>query len=411
MPIKTTSGFSSSGKASLKVIAFVLCIAITVSSSLVVFAGSGAVDVTVKDDRNSVTVKTELRDPKKIVAEAGFVLDSNDTLNLDSYSEENGGTIIIERARLVRIENDGIVEYVLASANTVEGLLSSGGILIDEDDNSPLSDVRTFIKRAFTVKIDNGGKKSKISMTSGTVADALKKAGITLGENDTVSPSLDTPLSGFSEIKINRVTYKLRTEKEKIEYTTTIKFDSSMAVNETKTVKKGSDGLKSVVYTDKYVNGKLQSSEVKSEVVIKAPVNRVVKAGELKSSDLADYYGTGTAISELKVPSSIKFDKNGIPTEYKECISAKATAYTGDPITSTGIVPKPGYIAVDPKEIPYGTELYIVSADGKYVYGYCIAADTGGFVQMGNTDVDLFMNNEQMCLDWGNRAIKIYVLS
>ena len=53
----------------------------------------------------------------------------------------------------------------------------------------------------------------------------------------------------------------------------------------------------------------------------------------------------------------------------------------------------------------------IVSADGKYVYGYCVAADTGGFVKMGNTDVDLYMDNEDMCYDWGNRNIKIYVLN
>ena len=71
----------------------------------------------------------------------------------------------------------------------------------------------------------------------------------------------------------------------------------------------------------------------------------------------------------------------------------------------------PGHIAVDPKEFPYGTELYVVSADGSYVYGYCIAADTGGFVSMGNTDIDLYMDNEQMCRDWGNRGVKIYVLN
>jgi 3D (Asp-Asp-Asp) domain-containing protein len=70
----------------------------------------------------------------------------------------------------------------------------------------------------------------------------------------------------------------------------------------------------------------------------------------------------------------------------------------------------PGHIAVDPKEFPYGTELYVVSADGSYVYGYCIAADTGGFVKMGNTDIDLYMANKDMCYDWGNREVIIYVL-
>ena len=113
----------------------------------------------------------------------------------------------------------------------------------------------------------------------------------------------------------------------------------------------------------------------------------------------------------LLQPIVVKLNKNGIPVDYKYCISGKATAYTGDPETSTGRTPMPGHIAVDPKEIPYGTELYVVSADGTYVYGYCIAADTGGFVEMVNTDIDLYMDNKAMCREWGNRNVKIYVLN
>ena len=87
----------------------------------------------------------------------------------------------------------------------------------------------------------------------------------------------------------------------------------------------------------------------------------------------------------------------------------KATAYClpGLP-TSTGVPAQNGYIAVDPNEIPYGTEMYIVSADGKYVYGYCIAADTGGFIYSVDKTVDLHMSTEAQCYDWGRRDIIIY---
>ena len=33
-----------------------------------------------------------------------------------------------------------------------------------------------------------------------------------------------------------------------------------------------------------------------------------------------------------------------------------------------------GYVAVDPTEIPYGSKLYITSADGSFVYGQSSAA-------------------------------------
>ena len=179
---------------------------------------------------------------------------------------------------------------------------------------------------------------------------------------------------------------------------------------EKKTVTKGVDGEQIVYYKDRYVNGQYADSEVIKTVVTKEPVNKVVKVGVAKPDTLSDFKGSGIAISELKNPDSLKLDKKGVPKKYSKKIEGKATAYTGDGITATGIVPEPGYIAVNPKEIPYGTECYIVSADGQYVYGYCIAADTGGFVKKGNTDVDLFMNSEEMCRDWGNREVVIYIL-
>ena len=119
----------------------------------------------------------------------------------------------------------------------------------------------------------------------------------------------------------------------------------------------------------------------------------------------------GTPISELRVPSDIKLDSNGLPVNYKSKRSAKATAYSElGGKTSTGVKPKTGYIAVDPKEIPYGTEMFITSADGKYIYGYCIAADIGGFIYSVDNTVDLHMNTKEQCRQWGRRAITIYFL-
>ncbi len=416
MPIKILSGSNKSGKTSFRLLAFFLCIVVIVSSSLTVFAVADKIEVTVTDEDNSVTIKTDLKDPKQIVAAAGFNLDSNDELNLENFSDSKGGTIIINRAKLVRIEDNGIVEYIISCNDSIKELLDYSGIVLNDGDEYNYSTdvydgMRLFIKRAFTVSINCDGKKQKLSVASGTVRDAIEKSGIKLSDEDIVSPSLDTPLFGFININIKRVSYKFRTETESIKYKTTTVKDSTMNVGKTKVVTKGKNGEKKVVYIDKYVDGELQSSEIKSEKVITESVNKVVNVGTKKVNNLSAYANSNTSISELKAPSSLKLNEKGIPTSYKKCISGKATAYTGDTTTATGITPKPGYIAVNPKEIPYGSELYVVSADGTYVYGYCIAADTGGFVKMGNTDIDLFMNNEQMCLDWGNRNVKIYVLS
>lgn len=65
----------------------------------------------------------------------------------------------------------------------------------------------------------------------------------------------------------------------------------------------------------------------------------------------------------------------------------------GDGITSTGTVPKQGRtVAVDPKNIPYGTEIII---DG-HTY---IAEDCGGAIK-GNK-IDLFFDSHEEALKFG----------
>ena len=117
------------------------------------------------------------------------------------------------------------------------------------------------------------------------------------------------------------------------------------------------------------------------------------------------------AVSLLDVPEWLSFDENGVPTEYVNVLTGNACAYTADPdaLMSTGKAVFQGYVAVDPDIIPYGSELYIVAEDGD-VYGYAIAADTGYSVRKGHIIVDLFMNEYDDCIQWGNKPVNVYVL-
>ena len=107
----------------------------------------------------------------------------------------------------------------------------------------------------------------------------------------------------------------------------------------------------------------------------------------------------------------VELDEYGVPLHYSYCITGHATAYTADSITSTGTVPVQGTVAVNPRQIPYGTRMWITSADGRYVYGLAVAEDTGGFIYFRNgATVDLFMHSEADCVNWGWRSAKIYIL-
>lgn len=120
---------------------------------------------------------------------------------------------------------------------------------------------------------------------------------------------------------------------------------------------------------------------------------------------------TGTPVSQMQMPSSLTFDENGVPENYLYCLEGNATAYYGGTMTATGSATRPGVVAVDPRIIPYGTEMWIVSADGSIVYGFARAEDTGGFIYLNNGPIcDLYMNTYADCCVWGWRGVKIYVL-
>ncbi len=119
----------------------------------------------------------------------------------------------------------------------------------------------------------------------------------------------------------------------------------------------------------------------------------------------------GIPMSEMEVPEWLELDENGIPTNYAYSITGKSTAYHTGSRTATGTRPQQGTVAVNPRQIPYGTEMWIVSLDGKYVYGYAKAEDTGGFVHFRNgATVDLYMYSGEDAVDWGWRGVAIYIL-
>lgn len=405
-------------KRSFKLLTAAIAVLFICSVTFTAFATTNAVNkVTVTDGEKSVSISTAETDPYAIVKAAGFNLDISDEIITKNFSAEEGGTLVIKKAKLVRVDDNGTISYFLGHDETLGGMLSKKGFVIGDDDDiganpseSIFDGMKVFIKRAFGVSIEADGETGKVYVAKGTVADAIEKSGIELGENDIVFPSLETKVNNYTKIRIFRVSYNTISEIEEVPYETEIVKDSNMYVDEEKIVTNGVNGERYAFYTEKYVDGELEETVFSYEKIIKKPVNEVKKVGTKQREALSDFKNNGEPISDLKVPSDLKLDKNGIPVDYEYCISGKATAYTGDPETSTGRTPMPGHIAVDPNEIPYGTELYVVSADGTYVYGYCIAADTGGFVEMGNTDIDLYMDNRAMCREWGNRNVKIYVL-
>lgn len=402
---------------------FLLAMAILFFLSVTAFAVPPVMyEVTIYDGEKVVVVTTAETDAYEILENAGITVNEayGDSVSFANFTGKDGSAIIIRRGVKVNINSfDGTSHTIYTSgtvsdALTVAGVKLPKGTALNYSADDLLEDGMTIeIYDIFNVVITADGKTVEKTVSGKTVADAVSAAGIALESEDFAEPELTSELKDNLQIIVHRVTLKERTENEAVAYEVEYEYDETRYEDQRTVLKEGVNGSKAVVYEDRYVDGVLSTSKVLSEELLTEPQSALVRVGT-KDRPVNVYPSTipvGRPISEMANPSYLKIGNDGVPTSYSSVINAKATAYCiPGGITSTGKRAQTGYIAVDPKEIPYGTEMYIVSADGRYVYGYCIAADTGSYIYDVDWTVDLFMNSEAQCVNWGRRDVIIYVL-
>ncbi|MDR0974135.1 MAG: G5 domain-containing protein [Ruminococcus sp.] len=220
--------------------------------------------------------------------------------------------------------------------------------------------------------------------------------------NNTPAPVSSDPAPA---ILLNRVSEKITTDVDVIEFSTIYKDDPNLTKGTEIVMTEGMHGQRISNVKRTYVSGRLKAVELLSEHK-NPPQDRVIHVGS-KVRYLPD-----NMISELEVPEWFSLDENGVPTEYSAVYTGKGVAYSAydGAKTASGRTASPGMVAVDPSVIPYGTKLYIASTDNKRIYGYAIAADTGTSLLNGTCLVDLYMDTIDECYDWGAHQVNVYVL-
>ncbi len=315
----------------------------------------------------------------------------------------------------VSIHDGESVKTVYTLSSKPEDILSASGVEMSANDEFTYSGIGSSngeikLVRAFPVSIDANGNTYYIETTGGTVRDILAHAGVTPDSDDEINFSLDSEVTSGMTIAVTAVDYTTEVKEVKLPYGTKTVYSDKLPEGKT-TVTGGTEGVKLVTYTYKHADGKLVDTAVTEEVVSVAPVDEIKTVGTYKEPVKDTYTTCGkNYVSGLNPDNDFNVDKNGIPTNYKKKISGIASAYSGGGITSTGKKARTGYVAVNPKIIPYGTKLYIRCQDGSYIYGYAVAQDTGGFTKTTNRIVDLYFNSKSECIRFGLRNVDIYVL-
>lgn len=321
----------------------------------------------------------------------------------------------------------------LSEEDTYTTTYNDGGYCID-------------IQRMQEITVVNQGNRSVINTYGESVDELLDRMNIELGEKDELSCDGKMQTYDGMTVRIVRKDIQVLQYDEKVPYQTKYYEDPELAPGEEIVLIEGVDGVVHYNAEVTYENGVEVSRDILEENVVTESVTKLVvrgpnraitsQPGENKKpvigddesapadnrttpTEPSDNYVTPTtapttaptAPSKPTASGNTLTTTSGMTYTYTDALTVSCTAYScGGNVgyTYSGTVARVGAVAVDPNYIPLGTRMYIVSNDGQYVYGYCVAEDIGGGIK--GYKIDLYFDTIAECYQFGVRTCTAYIL-
>ena len=317
-------------------------------------------------------------------------------------------TTVFAQKTYVITDGDQVKVYTTFSSDPA-AVLGRAGVELGEDDTyttTPGDGVsEIMVQRNQHISIRFCGEEVKADSYGESLNDLLTRLDIPTSGDYVVSMPLTTETYDGMEVVVDCIVEMKQTHTVDIPYETVECLDPTLPEG-TKQVKvQGVNGQLQKTANVTYVNSEQTASTVIDEKVVQQPVNEIVLVG------------TGTEENEVSnapaIGNGVIVTADGEVLTYSRKEKFRATAYTHtdagcDMTTATGTTVRVGAIAVDPKLIAYGTRMFIVSNDGKYIYGIATAEDCGGGIK--GDQVDLYFPTTKECFQFGKRAVTIYFL-
>ncbi len=320
-----------------------------------------------------------------------------------------------DNMRDVTLSIDGSTVHFNARESSVSSFLSRSGItLAAEDELSASGDtlledgMELSVARAFPVAVESLSRVSLLRMTGGTVGQALDLAEVRVGVEDELSSQAFedvTPGMKIQHIDVE-ISYPYDPDDNLVPlyYREITQKDAAMYnYKDPVVVQEGKDGVKEVTRRVVTKNGIVVSRSIVDQRIIEPAVDEILRVGT-KIHYQTNFVGETRTFNKRNIVRP----QDGVNGWKKVTVHA-ITGYATGSRTAMGTKPKLGTIAINPKLIPYYTQIYVPG------YGYGTALDTGAFRNYSgekSNAIDLWFNTKAEAIRWGrkyNQSIYIKV--
>lgn len=352
--------------------------------------------VTIKISPSGETheLRSALRRPADLLADAGLKLEPYDRLTLNGLPLDPEGVlpytghvyIQLHRAAEISVKENGSAKKIRSSAATLGQALWEAGFRLGAADRvsrpltAPVNEaLEVEITRAQPVHIQAGGQEISLPSSASNVAEVLREAGISLQGLDYSQPEESAPLPADRTIRVVHVREEVILEQKPLPYKNVYQPDENTELDRRSVIAPGEFGLQVARQRIRYEDGIEVARIEEDQWTAKEPKDQVVG------------YGTRPVVSTIDTPYGT--------LEYWRAVDVYATSYSpcrlGIPnycnsTTASGLPLRQGIVAVTRAWYSWmaGQRVYIPG------YGIAVIADTGGgipgryWVDLGYSDDD-----------------------
>lgn len=304
-------------------------------------------------------------------------------------------------------DGDRVVTYT-TFASEPETVLEQLGLSLNQNDTYTTQAVEgaaaITVRRAQKITVHYHGQTTLVTGFGETAGELLSRLGLDVTGEDVVSHGLEEETYDGMELRVDRLEILRQVYTAAIPHPVSRCSDPTLPVGAEAVLTPGTNGEMRCTAEITYLGGQEAGRQVLSETVTRQPVAEIVAVGT----------GSAPAVSEKPVIADGRITlPTGEVLTYTRTDTVRATAYTHtdrgcDTVTATGTRVHRGTAAVDPRFIPYGTRMFIVSSDGSYVYGIAAAEDCGGDIK--GDRMDLYLPTHAQCTAFGRRVCTVYFL-